>query len=121
MTKEQQLRSTIRRHKLWSEAIPSGYRLNASCAWDSLDAKSGFYTDGTGTKQDLYYNRDPDSGDPCTVTIENGNVHWRWQWSQGYDEHLVFETVREWYRFFRHFMANGINDTDYADFRCDVC
>lgn len=105
------LRQTIRRNKYWHEAIDGGFRLNASGAWDDLDSEHG---------GERFFSRDLESGDPCTVTVEDGDVHWRWQWDNGYDEHLSFATVREWSRFFRHFMQYGIGDTDYADFDCAV-
>ncbi len=63
---------------------------------------------------------DPAAGDICTVSVEDGEVHWRWQWEgHGYDEWVVFPRPDLFLDFYKDLLRHGISGVDYADYVCE--
>ena len=96
-----QLANLVTRRQWWNQPIAGGYNLNCSAPWDEA-------------------NPDPQVGEICSLTIEAGELVWRWEWN-AYDECYRFPTTREFARFYTTLLDDGIDGVgDYDEYRVET-
>jgi len=100
---QEQVDALVTKEGWWHEKNATGsYTLNCSGPWSEPE------------------DTDPTAGEICTISVENGHLHWRWEWDHGYDEHLSFPHIEDFAEFYDRLLAVGIGSTDYADFNCVI-